>query len=59
MDREDIRSTLHWEPTLSINGESSEMSFYTSDLKGPYLIQIEGITNTGIPFYKTETIIVE
>ncbi len=59
-NNQDIRSTLHWEPEIntSTSGTSS-FSFYTSDIKGPYTIQIEGITYDGVPFYKTANFTVE
>ncbi|EDM44651.1 hypothetical protein SCB49_13805 [unidentified eubacterium SCB49] len=59
-DRDDFRSTIHWEPKLLIGDKtSSEISFYSSDLKGPYIVEIEGITHQGVPFYKTAALFVE
>lgn len=56
----DIRTTLHWEPEIKIDENSSKnISFFTSDAKGRYLIQIEGISKTGLPFYKVDTFTVE
>ena len=46
----DFRSTLYWNPDLKTdeNGES-RFSFYTSDEKGKYCMQIEGISSDGKP----------
>ncbi|WP_282124499.1 TonB-dependent receptor [Algibacter mikhailovii] len=55
--RQDIRTTLHWEPRVILSEESNKasISFYTSDKKSNYGIKIEGITNTGIPFCHLST----
>jgi hypothetical protein len=56
----DIRTTLHWQPVISIAGKNEvEVSFYTSDVDSKYLIKLEGITSTGIPLYQTSEIIVD
>jgi len=56
----DIRTTLHWNPTIITNDKKAvEISFFTSDTDSKYLIEIEGITSTGIPLYKTTEIIVD
>jgi hypothetical protein len=58
--KSDVRTTLHWEPTISINEDKGvEISFFTSDADSKYLIEIQGITTTGIPFYKTTEIVVD
>ncbi len=57
---EDIRTTLHWEPLINTNiTNSEEISFYTCDLKGRYLIQVEGVTTSGKPIYTEKLIYVE
>lgn len=51
-ERQDIRTTLHWEPSNRTETDQySTVSFYTSDSTGRYCIEIEGITDTGDPFY--------
>jgi hypothetical protein len=58
--RADNRTTLHWEPTIITSGKAPiEVSFYTSDADSKYLIEVEGITSTGIPLYKTTEIVVD
>ena len=58
--REDKRTTLFWKPNISSNGyKNVEITFYTSDEKGRFQIEIEGITNSGTPFHSTEMLIVE
>lgn len=57
----DIRTTLHWEPKirLSAQNHSQSISFFTGDIKGDYIIEIEGISDSGIPLYATSTFSVE
>ena len=42
----DYRTQLFWNPELNIN---KNVKFYTSDVKGKYVIEIEGFTNNGKP----------
>lgn len=44
----DLRNTLYWNPSVKtgINGEA-EIQFWTSDLPGTYIINIQGISGTG------------
>jgi hypothetical protein len=44
----DYRSTLYWEPNIStdINGKA-KVSFFTSDIKGKYTVNLTGIDETG------------
>ncbi|TNJ42593.1 TonB-dependent receptor plug domain-containing protein [Tamlana fucoidanivorans] len=50
--RQDIRTTLHWEPkiVLNTNRPQGNISFFTSDLKSNYAIRIEGLSENGQPF---------
>lgn len=50
----DLRTTIYWNPKVVLNGEGGTVSFYTGDQSGMYTIQIEGITENGIPFVKWE-----
>ena len=44
----DFRQLLYWNPSLKINGTVSiPVEFYTSDNKGNYMINVEGITSDG------------
>ena len=54
----DFRYQLLWIPTVQANG-SSEFSFFTSDVKGKFEIQVEGFSKTGNPISLRETIQVE
>jgi TonB-dependent SusC/RagA subfamily outer membrane receptor len=46
----DDRRTILWTSSVTSNSEGeASVSFYTSDLKGTYYIQIEGISSDGIP----------
>jgi hypothetical protein len=56
----DIRTTLHWEPKIRINLDGPQnISFFTSDSKGDYIVEIEGISDSGIPFCATTTFYVD
>ncbi len=44
----DFRNVLLWSPNIKIaTGKSGEVSFYTSDLPGRYVVEIQGITKGG------------
>jgi hypothetical protein len=56
----DARTTLHWEPNIIVTKDKPiEISFFTSDLTGEYIIEIEGISVTGKPMYQTSKFFVE
>ena len=59
--RTDIRTTLYWNPKIKITEQDSlkNISFFTGDIKGDYIIEVEGITNTGIPVYQSKTFSIE
>jgi len=49
----DFRHLLNWTPSINIKGnEAKQISFFTSDSKGNFLISIQGISNKGIPVYQ-------
>ena len=44
----DFRSVLLWSPSIKIApGKTREMSFYTSDIPGKYVVQIQGLSKNG------------
>jgi hypothetical protein len=46
----DFRNVLEWVPQLTIgNDGKSNVSFYSSDLKGKFAVIIQGISTNGIP----------
>lgn len=49
----DNRSTLHWMPDIWLGGPAkqndSDISFYTGDVPGSYVIKVEGVTTDGRP----------
>ena len=52
----DYRTTLYWEPNINItDSESADVSFFTGDLSGEYLIKVEGITMDGRPVSTIES----
>jgi hypothetical protein len=49
----DYRHQLLWVPNLAEN--MREISFYTSDISGKFLVEIQGFTETGTPISTTAT----
>lgn len=60
-EKADIRTTLYWNPKVEITKQykTQNLSFFTSDIKGDYIIEIEGMTITGIPLYNSVRFTVE
>jgi uncharacterized protein (DUF1919 family) len=49
----DFRDLLYWSPDLILDSSSkSNISFYTSDQTGDYVVVVQGITQNGIPLSK-------
>lgn len=58
--RPDNRSTLYWNPKIVTQTfQTSNITFYTSDNKGKFQIEIEGITDAGIPIHSVSYLEVE
>lgn len=56
LSKADIRTTLHWEPQIILNDNTGkEITFFSSDTQGDFLIEIEGISESGIPIYAIST----
>ena len=52
----DFRNVLQWTPTLKIApGASKTIEFYSSDLPGKYVIDVQGISKNGVSGSKTFT----
>jgi hypothetical protein len=48
----DIRTTLHWEPFIRTTKEKeSEISFFSCDSRTDYIIEVQGISDDGVPIY--------
>ncbi len=47
----DVRNTLYWNPQVEVGSAATELGFYTSDDKGLYQVELNGITRSGIPVY--------
>ena len=45
----DFRYQLYWEPRLQLSDESTELIFYSSDVKGSFLAELKGYTSQGNP----------
>jgi hypothetical protein len=49
----DLRACLYWNPDLRVNARGqSFFQFQTSDHTGNFVIQVQGITENGTPFFK-------
>jgi hypothetical protein len=60
MSKADMRTTLHWEPDIRIlPNKTAEISFFSCDSRGDYVIDIQGISDSGIPFYDISTFTVK
>lgn len=55
----DYRQQLLWKPQVRFDDEVLNFEFYTSDVSGNFLIELEGFTDTGRPISLTEIIVVE
>ncbi|KUG06989.1 hypothetical protein ASU33_06620 [Solirubrum puertoriconensis] len=45
----DLRQLLYWNPNISTSaGQPQQLSFYTGDEGGKYLVVVQGISNTGL-----------
>ena len=59
-NRKDDRSTIYWNPKLDVTpSQDPEITFYTSDEKGKLQIEVQGITESGIPIFTTAMLEVE
>ncbi|PWT72976.1 MAG: hypothetical protein C5B59_14595 [Bacteroidetes bacterium] len=45
----DFRTVLYWTPDLHVSsGKNQQVSFYTSDIPGNYLVVVQGLTQSGL-----------
>ena len=46
----DFRNVLYWAPQITTGSDGkSQLSFYSSDLKGKFAVVVQGITADGLP----------
>jgi hypothetical protein len=58
--RPDLRTTLYWNPEIKLSsGSNATFEFYTSDLKGTYFVEVQGVSSNGTPISVNKTIIVK
>ncbi|WP_051017675.1 hypothetical protein [Pontibacter sp. BAB1700] len=49
----DFRNLLHWSPEIRLQpGKGEQVSFYTSDQPGTYLVVVQGLTAAGETGYE-------
>ena len=59
-NRPDMRQLLAWEPDLNLlDGQPETYSFFTGDLRGEFLITIEGLSDCGEAIFNTTSITVK
>jgi hypothetical protein len=46
----DYRNVLYWAPQITTNS-TTQLSFYTSDIKGKYVVVVQGINENGTAGY--------
>jgi hypothetical protein len=53
----DMRTTLYWTPELPVPGSSEKpgLQFYTSDIKGKFIVVLEGLSKKGEPVFGSTT----
>ncbi|MEO8569683.1 MAG: hypothetical protein ABI419_11115, partial [Ginsengibacter sp.] len=45
----DFRNVLQWKPNIKIEpGVTKEIDFYSSDLMGQYMVEVQGISKNGM-----------
>jgi hypothetical protein len=55
----DYRRVLLWEPSFEVNKEISNFTFYTSDIKGDFMIILDGFISYGKPIFLSQSFSVE
>ncbi|MGY5353954.1 hypothetical protein [Wenyingzhuangia sp. IMCC45467] len=56
----DLRTTLHWVPRIiTTQNHGVRVSFFTSDIRSDYIIEVEGISASGQPIHAIKTFNVE
>ena len=60
MSKADMRTTLHWEPQIRVTEDKTpDISFFSCDSKGDYIVEIQGISDTGIPIHDISVLTVK
>lgn len=55
LEKKDNRITLHWEPEFELSEANNKLLFWSNDVPSTYRIVVEGISESGTPFYSTTT----
>ena len=56
LTKADVRTTLYWQPLIEITEETDkEIEFFSSDAASDYLIEVQGLSNSGIPLHAIST----
>ena len=49
----DYRNVLYWSPEVQTKNGKQNISFYTSDITGKYIVVLQGLTDNGLAGYTT------
>ncbi len=55
----DLRYVLFWEPDFKPHGSKMDFTVWSSDIQGDYVINVQGITRSGLPVAGSATITVK
>lgn len=55
----DYRNVLYWNPKINTINGMKNVSFYTSDVPGTYLIMLQGISDNGVAGYHIDKFVVK
>ncbi len=55
----DLRCVLFWEPEFRPTGSKMDFTVYSSDIQGNYVINVQGLTKSGLPVAGSATITVQ
>uniref|UniRef100_UPI0040483393 hypothetical protein n=1 Tax=Roseivirga sp. TaxID=1964215 RepID=UPI0040483393 len=47
----DFRQTLYWNPEMKLDADTTQLSFYTSDIEGNYEVIVQGVSENGKIIY--------
>ncbi|WP_235296280.1 TonB-dependent receptor plug domain-containing protein [Portibacter marinus] len=54
-EKPDLRTTLYWNPIVELEEGKAVVNFFTADQVTEYLIEVQGITEAGLPFVGYDT----
>ncbi len=56
-EKPDLRTTIHWEPVVRLDaGGKAIITFFAADTPTEYEVRVQGVSDTGVPVFKTFTL---